>query len=64
MYDKNIVLGSQQETSDEKKTCDVVAVFMPDEEIQNQLVQKLNKSTECIDYRSYLPVYQPTVSHS
>ncbi|XP_076115736.1 uncharacterized protein LOC143083363 isoform X1 [Mytilus galloprovincialis] len=61
MYNTNIVMGSQKENEEKKKAkCDVLAVYMPDEDIQSQLMTKKKTSQECIDYRSYLPVYQPT----
>lgn len=59
LYNTNIVIGSQKENLKKKEAkCDVLAVYMPDEGIQSQLLSKQPK--ECIDYRHYLPVYQPT----
>lgn len=56
MYNTNIVIGSKKGDLAEKEgKCDTVAVYMPDD---GQLLPKQPK--ECIDYRSYLPVYQPT----
>jgi len=58
MYNTNIVIGSQKgDLAKKEGKCDTVAVYMPDD---CQLLPKQPK--ECIDYRSYLPVYQPTVS--
>ena len=58
MYNTNIVIGSQKGDFAKKEgKCDTVAVYMPGD---CQLLPKQPK--ECIDYRCYLPVYQPTVS--
>lgn len=56
MYNTNIVIGSQKEDLEKKKAkCDVLAVYMPDEEIQTRVLSKQSK-----DYRGDLFVYQPT----
>ena len=56
MYNTNIVIGSQKGDFAKKEgKCDTVAVYMPGD---CQLLPKQPK--ECIDYRCYLPVYQPT----